>query len=260
MLAACDAGAPLQQPPASAPTIASAPPSDASVHVIDFDPDLVIRPAVRGPAAVAPVPGGTPPKLVVRQEQPHFGEHGGDAADQPPWLPSYLGSFDVVQFHAEPDGMSTAIAGNTVILIGRDHRAEVGLDIGAFQSANVIDAHRVGQIVIALCVDSDPEQRTFLAAIDAVTGRSLWSHPTGAAGEEGPPNFVVIGGFAVMDGAELVVRELATGLIVSHVATSAATHYTLELRPDGSLHGEERALVQADYKNEIDIDVARDPK
>jgi hypothetical protein len=273
---------PANQAPPVSPTPVIATPAISTSVVAELG-DFVIRPVVRGPTGVAPMPPGKPPRIVVCCERPYYFGHtiGGELPDLPPWMPAQINGEAIWAFHAEPDGRAIAMIQTAVILIDRDHRIELGLDLAAFRSTPgprptnrnadspsipveeiaasvVIDAHRVGNTVIVLGLDCDHD-RGFLAAIDPTTAKSIWSTPTNATGYGEPPNFVVIGGYAILDGTngpELVVRELGSGHIVSRVPTQS-TSYTVDLRPDGTLHGIVRGLMSDGYTSEMNAQIIR---
>ena len=271
-LLALPACAPVDErlaPAPISPATATRPATDAPTAKPTSFAQLALRPVVRGPTAIAPVPACKPPRLVVRRERPYYFGHTltGEPPNLPTWMPSQLGSEDFWRFHTEPDGRSLAIAGNIVVLVDRDHHPEVGLDFAGFRSnptahspngdaIAIIDAHRIGQLVIALAVTNEPDEQSFLAAIDVTSAKSVWIVPVSAVGSAAPPDFVLIGDFAVLAAVDLVVRELGSGQIVARVKT-AWTEYTLYVRPNGALHGIVRGLMQNGYTSELDVDVIR---
>ena len=208
-----------------------------------------------------------PPKLTVRSEKPYyFGHTVGGFSPLPPWVEPQHGDQPVSTFHGELDGSWIAIAGTTVILIDRDHHAEVGLEFRWFRMfpprhdsdgddrLYVIEAHRVGSRLIAYGMD--PQGGPFLASIDIATGLSVWAVQLNA---DSVPGFAVTHGVAVTseymdEHAVLVERELVSGRIVATVPTSEG-QYTLEARADGSLHGVIEALAWDGYTSEIDVAV-----
>jgi hypothetical protein len=206
------------------------------------------------------------PAVTIRAERPYyFGHEVGGPPVLPSWVESHHGDQPVTTFHRELDGSWIAIADNTVILIDRDHRAQLGLDFDWFRMfapphhpeseharVTIVEAHRVGSRVIAY--GTDPEGGPFLASIDIATGASAWVVQLHT---DSIPNFAVTSRYAVISGfgsanPELVVRELATGSIVATAPTKEG-EYTLDTRADGSLHGVIEALAQDGYTSEIDV-------
>jgi hypothetical protein len=248
-----------EPPPPPTPVVAPAPPPPAYV-VLDHVP---LRRVTLGSGYVEPPAGYHPPTLTVRGERPYyFGHTVGGWSPLPAWIEPHHGDQPVTTLHRELDDSWLAIADTTVILIDRDHHAEVGLDFGWFRmfaSHNadrvvVVEAHRVGTRVIAY--GTDPEGGPFLASIDIATGTSAWVVQLHS---DSVPGFAVSHGTAITseyvdEHPALVVRELVSAGVVGTVATKDG-QYTLDTRADGSLHGVVEALAEDGYTSEIDVSV-----
>jgi len=240
-------------------------PMPAQYTVLDHVP---LRRAMLGSETGTATPGRAP-TLTVRGERPYyFGHTVGGIPPLPPWLEPHHGADPVTTFHGELDGSSLAIADTTVILIDRDRRADIGLDFRWFrmfppelrhpESADalvtIVEAHRVGSRLIVY--GTDPEGGAFLASLDIATGLSTWITQVRSDSVTGfaVTHDVAVTSEFVGDHPALVVRELARGTVVAEVPTKDGT-YTLETRPDGSLHGVIEALAEDGYTSEIDVAV-----
>jgi len=246
-------------PAASAPVTSPT----AAYAVLDHVP---LRRVTLGSRDAEAPTGYHPPTLTVRGERPYyFGHTVGGFPPLPSWIEPHHGGQPISTFHSELDGSWIAIADTTVILIDRDHHAEVGLDFRWFKMfpprpgdtddrGIVVEAHRVGARLVVY--GTDPQGGPFLGAFDIATGRSVWVVQLHS---DSVPGFAVTRGTAVTseyvdEHPVLLVRELVSGAIVATVPTTEGD-YTLDTRADGSLHGVIEALAQDGYTSEIDVAV-----
>lgn len=246
---------------------AAPPPAPAPASAYAILDHVPLRRAMLGARDTTEAPGRAP-TLTVRAERPYyFGHTLGGIPPLPSWLEPHHGADPVTTFHGELDGSWLAIADTTVILIDRDHRADLGFELRWFRifppelrhpesadaSVLVVEAHRVGSRLVVY--GTDPEGGPFLASFDIATGMTAWvvQLPSDV------PGFAITHDVAVTseyvdEHPTLVVRELARGTVVAEVPTKEGT-YTLETRPDGSLHGVIEALAADGYTSEIDVAV-----
>lgn len=268
LVAACkpDTAVPVghdARPPAPAPVPADATAAlDAEAFAL-FD-HLAIR-TVKRPTSPRRVqlPAGAlrTVKLAVVGEDAaaSFGQLMPVVAGPPAWMQTRLGTTPITRFQPEPDGSSLAVAGQIVILVDRDHRAEVGLDFGelrarlspeenpeAFEGGDhaftafvlgIRQIHRVGALVV-VATSLGTHEQDVLIGVDAGTGEVAWVSRAGVAAEE----IVIAGGHAVASAQigghwALVAIALDTGAIDASVRTKTGP-YRLSagaVSPDGVL-------------------------
>ncbi len=83
-----------------------------------------------------------------------------------------------------------------------------------------------------------------------------WVIPITAVGAAGPPDFVMIGELAVLKWRRPRRARARCRADRDRVKT-ASELYTLDLRPNGTLHGIVRGLMENGYMSEIDVEITR---